>query len=313
MPRTGLVYHRDFLLHDTGGIHPESKERLEAIIDRLEETGLMTELVSIDPQPATTDMLAAVHDQDYIDTVRKKIENGETVLDAGDTRAGGGSWHAALLAAGGVCSAVDAVMRGDVVRAFCAVRPPGHHARRRAAMGFCIFNNVAVAVRHLQKEYGSRKIAVIDWDVHHGNSTQEIFYDDPSVLYLSIHQYPHFPHTGSADETGIGEGRGHTCNIPVFPRTNDEEYLLLFEDAMEHEMERFQPAFIFISAGFDAHRNDPLGNLLLDEKTFGELTRIICDYADKFSSGKVVSVLEGGYALDALALSVETHVRELMK
>jgi acetoin utilization deacetylase AcuC-like enzyme len=313
MPTTALVYHRDFLLHDTGGMHPESKERLEAIIERLEETGLIGELLPIEPQPVSMNMLLAVHDQDYIEMVRRKIENGEALLDAGDTRAGKGSWQAALLAAGGVCSAVDAVMGGEVVRAFCAVRPPGHHARRRAAMGFCIFNNIAVGVRHLQREYGVEKIAVIDWDVHHGNSTQEIFYDDPSVLYMSIHQSPHFPHTGSADETGSGEGRDYTCNIPVFPRTNNEEYLLLFEDAMEHQMERFQPAFIFVSAGFDAHRNDPLGNLLLDEKAFVGLTRIVCDYADKFSAGKVVSVLEGGYALDALAMSVEAHIRELMK
>ncbi len=313
MTRIGFVYHPDYLLHDTGDTHPESKKRLIAIIEHLEKTGLMNELTPVNPREATIEMLCAVHDEDYVHSVRKRIENGESILDAGDTAVGKGSWRAALLAAGGACSAADAVMKGEVNRVFCTVRPPGHHAGRRSAMGFCIFNNIAIAARHLQKEYGIERVMIIDWDVHHGNSTQEMFYGDASVFYLSIHQYPYYPGTGSADEIGEGKGRGFTCNIPVLPGTGDEEYLLLFDDALQRETEKFKPEFILISAGFDSHQSDPLANLMLDEKSYIKMTATICQYANEYTSGRIVSVLEGGYSLDALARSVEAHIRQMMK
>ena len=179
-------------------------------------------------------------------------------------------------------------------------------------MGFCIFNNIAIAARHLQEEYGIERVMIIDWDVHHGNSTQEMFYDDPSVFYLSIHQFPYYPGTGSADEVGEGKSRGFNCNIPVFAGTGDEEYLLLFDDAVQRETEGFKPEFMLISAGFDSHRSDPLANLMLDEKSYGRMTATVCQYADEYASGRIVSILEGGYSLEALAHSVETHIRELM-
>ena len=186
------------------------------------------------------------------------------------------------MAAGGVCSAVDAVMGNRIKRVFCAVRPPGHHARKDAAMGFCIFNNVAIAVRHLKKRHGIKRVAIIDWDVHHGNGTQEAFYNDPSVFYLSIHQSPHYPGTGFADETGEGDGKDFTYNIPVFPHTSEEEYLLLFEDAIESRIRNFKPEFIFISAGFDAHADDPLANLLLTHESYREMTEIVAHVADEY-------------------------------
>jgi acetoin utilization deacetylase AcuC-like enzyme len=313
MVKTGIVYHPDYLLHDTGFSHPEKKERLEAIMRHLENCGLLKELSPIEPTPADIETLCLIHDEKYILSIKEMIESGQVILDAGDTIASKGTWTAALLAAGGACSAVDAVMKGKVSRVFCAIRPPGHHARRDKAMGFCIFNNVAIAARHLQKEHGIRRIAIIDWDVHHGNGTQESFYSDSTVFYLSMHQSPHYPGTGFADEIGEGNGKDFIYNIPVFPHTSNEEYLLLFEDAIESEMLRFRPEFVLISAGFDAHADDPLGNLLLTHESFREMTETVCHAADTYASGKVVSVLEGGYDLDALPRSVEAHIRALMK
>jgi len=312
MLKVGLVYHTDYLLHDTGGMHPEKGERLESIVRHLRSTGLMNELFHIELQSSTIEMISAVHNVDYIYSVKDCIEKGETVLDLGDTHVGKDSWRIALLAAGGACSAVDAVMKGEADRVFCAIRLPVHHACRSDAMGFCVFNNVAVATRHLQKKYGIERIAIVDWDVHHGNGTQEMFYDDSSVFYLSIHQFPHWPGTGASSEVGEGKGRGFNCNVPVPPGTGDEEYLLLFREAVEGKMERFKPEFVFISAGFDAHINDPLSDLMFGEDVYAEMTDIVCRCSDNYASGRIVSLLEGGYELKALANSVGVHIRHLM-
>ncbi len=313
MAETGLVYHPQYLAHYTGSTHPERKDRLDAIVRRLEETGLLDELPSVLPRPAAIEELSAVHDEEYILSVRDRIERGVTLLDATDTGVGKESWNAALLAAGGACSAVDAVMAGEVMRVFCAVRPPGHHARRNAAMGFCIFNNVAVAARYLQQSYGISRVAIIDWDVHHGNGSQEMFYDDPTVFYLSLHQFPHYPGTGSSTESGEGEGVGFNFNVPVPPDTGEAEYIRLFEDAIGSRIAPFRPEFIFISAGFDAHADDPLSNLSLREESYRRMTEITCAIANEHAGGRIVSLLEGGYELDALARSVEAHMRELIE
>lgn len=312
MTKVGIVYHTDYLLHDTGFSHPEKGERLESIIRALERNNIAKELKYIEPFPASFEILSLVHDKNYISSVKERIQKGAKTLDSGDTVVCEKSFDSALLAAGGVCSAVDAIIKGEITRAFCAVRPPGHHARKNTAMGFCIFNNIAIAARYLQMEHGVKRVAIIDWDVHHGNGTQEAFYNDSSVLYLSIHQSPHYPGTGFADEEGEGAGKGYTYNIPVFPHTSEEEYMLLFEDALESKVKPFSPEFIFISAGFDAHADDPLGNLLLTTESFRRMTELICSIANDASQGRVISVLEGGYNLDALSQSAATHVKQMM-
>jgi len=237
---------------------------------------------------------------------------GETVLDSGDTHVSRDSYAAALLAAGGGLAGVDFAMRGDNHRAFCAVRPPGHHAEHDHAMGFCLFNNIAIGARYAQEHHGLTRVAIVDWDVHHGNGTQAAFYDDPSVLYVSIHQYPYYPGTGGKNERGAGKGTGTTLNIPLNAGSGDEVYLDAMREIIVPALVDFSPELIMISAGFDAHRDDPLAGMNVTEKGFGEMTRLILE-ASESARGRIVSVLEGGYDLKALGRSVESHLRELMK
>jgi len=313
---TGLVTHPDYLKHDAGRGHPESPERLKAIEAHLHKTGLMDQLTSVAvahlQEADLASWIDAVHAPGYRDALRRIVPaQGISHLDA-DTGVSPGSWPAALAAVGGTLSAVDEVMSGRVTNAFCAVRPPGHHAESRRGMGFCLFNNAAIAARYLQRHHKIGKVAIVDWDVHHGNGTQEIFYEDPSVFYVSTHQYPLYPGTGSEAETGKGAGKGYTLNCPMAAERDDDDYATVFVKTIMPALKTFGPEFVIISAGFDAHRDDPLAGMNVTEAGFGELTRLVRQFADEACGGRIVSCLEGGYNLPALARSVEAHVVALL-
>ena len=315
MARTGLVYHPAYLDHDTGPGHPESPQRLRAIMGRLESTGLLTSLVRIEPAPvredAITEWITTIHAKAYVQGLRMRApREGRVSLDP-DTSISPGSLKAACLAVGGALAAADAIMEGRVANAFCALRPPGHHAEADHAMGFCLFNNVAIAARYLQRRHGLERIGIVDWDVHHGNGTQHAFYEDPSVFYFSTHQYPYYPGTGRADERGSGKGEGFTLNVPLPPGTGDVEYLAVFNKVLRPALAGFRPEAVIISAGFDAHRDDPLAGMALTAEGYIALTRVVKGIAAEFSQGRVLSCLEGGYNLEALAASVEGHLRAL--
>jgi acetoin utilization deacetylase AcuC-like enzyme len=312
MARTGLVYHPDYLAHDMGGGHPESPDRLRAIMARLESGGTLAKVNRIAPAPAADEWILRVHGERYVQGLQSKSPaSGRVWLDP-DTSISPRSVAAAYLAAGGALAAVDAIMTGLVHNAFCAVRPPGHHAERDRAMGFCLFNTVAVAARYAQKKHGLARVLIVDWDVHHGNGTQHTFYDDPSVLFFSTHQYPHYPGSGRADETGAGPAEGLTINVPMSAGSGDDEYRLVFQNVLVPAADRFKPDFVIISAGFDAHRDDPLADMALTESGYETLTAIVTDVAKRHSRGRVLSCLEGGYNLDALSASVDRHIQGLL-
>ena len=311
MARTGFVYHADYLQHDMGPGHPESPQRLRAILARLEETGLLPSLVRIDPRLATDDWVTQVHTNSYVKALRTRAPHqGYVSLDP-DTSMSPGSLNAAYLAAGGVLTAIDAIMDKRVDNAFCAVRPPGHHAEADHAMGFCLINNVAVAARYFQKRYGLERIAIVDWDVHHGNGTQHTFYKDPSVFFFSTHQYPYYPGTGAVDERGEGKGEGFTLNVPLPAGMGDQEYLEIFNHILRPALTAYKPDAIIISAGFDAHRDDPLAGMNLTDEGYKALTTVVQEIASEHAGGRILSCLEGGYSLAALAASVEGHLRML--
>ena len=310
MKKTGLVYHPDYLKHKTGFSHPESPERLSACLKALKDSQYYEKLHKIDPTPATIDQIAYVHDRDYIQFVKTSCERG-MMLDY-DTTVSKDSFDVALLAVGGALRAADAVMDGELDNAFCLIRPPGHHARPKQGMGFCLFNNIAITARYLQKERDVQRILIIDWDLHHGNGTQEIFYGYDSVFYFSIHQYPYYPGTGALDEAGMDDGVGFTLNIPMEPLSSTEDYLNAFEDVLKPEAFEFEPDFVLISAGFDAHEDDPLGRIKLTTEGFGRLTEIVCEIADETCDGRIVSLLEGGYNLKAFSASVVKHIAKLL-
>ncbi|HYQ87874.1 MAG TPA: histone deacetylase [Bacteroidota bacterium] len=306
--RTGFVYTERFLDHKTGPGHPERPERLRAIVSHLKEVRLASILEPISIEPASEDWISKVHTPAHIRFVRETCLQGG-ILDQGDTPVSKDSYEVALLAAGGVIAAVAAVLNGAMENAFCAVRPPGHHATRAESMGFCLFNNAAIGARYAQAGHGLSRVAIVDWDVHHGNGTQEIFYEDKSVFYISTHQYPFYPGTGSRTETGSGEGEGYTLNIPMSAGSGEKEYLDAFVGEILPALDRYRPELIIISAGFDAHRDDPLANINLSEDSFSKLTVLISESAGRNCNGKIVSILEGGYHLAALARSVEAHLR----
>jgi len=312
--RTGLVYSDVYLRHLSGNTgHPERPQRLLAIRGVLERDGLLRTLVSISPRRVTDDELKLVHTPAYIALARRELSNiqGFTDLSTGDTLASPGTLEAAEFAAGGVLSAVDAVMEGRASNAFVASRPPGHHATPDRGMGFCVFNSVAIAARYLQKVHGIQRVLIIDWDYHHGNGTQDAFYDDESVFYFSTHHYGAYPGTGSPQETGTGRGRGTNLNVPLPVGAGDAQILAAFEDRLAPAARAFRPDFILISAGFDAMRNDVLGRFDVTPEGFAAITRVTVRLADEFSRGRIVSVLEGGYRLDGLAESVLSHLKAL--
>ncbi len=313
---TGFVYDEVYLRHLPGRTgHPERPERLTAILDGLERTGLSRSLQRIDPRDATEQELALVHDATYLALVRQEVANLQRVknLSTGDTLVSPGSFEAARMAVGGVLAAVDAVMAGRVRNAFCAVRPPGHHATSSRGMGFCLYNNVAVAARYLQKVHGVGRVLIVDWDYHHGNGTQDIFYGDGTVFYFSTHEYGAYPGTGHPAERGEGEGVGTTLNVPLPAGASDADILQALETKLVPAARDFRPDFILISAGFDSMRNDLLGNMDVTPEGFAAITRVVAGLADELCQGRIVSVLEGGYWLDGLAESVAAHLKVLQE
>jgi acetoin utilization deacetylase AcuC-like enzyme len=305
-----FVFHEDCLAHENGPGHPERPERIAAIRDHLGRRGLLERLLVIRPEPCPIERIARVHERDYIEAIHRACERAPMQLDP-DTAVSPGSWEAALLSAGGALAACDAVASGEVGAAFVCTRPPGHHAEAGRAMGFCLFNNVAIAARHLQDRHGAGRVLIVDWDVHHGNGTQHMFEADDTVFYFSIHQYPFYPGTGSARETGSGRGAGHTLNYPMLAGSGDDAYIEVFRDVLRPEIDRVQPEVILISAGFDAHRDDPLAGMDLTENGYAALTSILREAADRHCGGRIISLLEGGYDLRALSASAEAHLEAL--
>ncbi len=311
---TGFFYHPDFLLHDTGPGHPERSQRLIAITKAIEMEERARHALPLQKQfsfaPASLEHLSRVHAINYLEFLAQTRKKDFFALDP-DTTGCGKSWDIARLAAGAVIQAVEEVHKGKLKNAFCAIRPPGHHALRDRAMGFCFLNNVGVAAAHLIEVYGYERILIVDWDAHHGNGTQHIFYSDPKVFYFSLHQYPFYPGTGAASETGTGAGKGFTLNATLAAGSGGQEFLKAIKEKLLPAAEDFKPQFILISAGFDAHRADPLTGLNVTEKGFEEATQVVKEFAEKECGGRLVSVLEGGYDLKALADSVILHLKVL--
>lgn len=310
---TGIVIGDIFKEHKTGPGHPESPERLDAVLEGLHGDGLYKNLFSIDFDKADKSSMLEVHDSAYISRVEESCRCGVSFIDSADTAVSVSSYEVALYAAGGVIAAADAVIGKKVRNAFCAVRPPGHHAEVSTALGFCLFNNVAVAVRHIQKNPELKKVLIVDWDVHHGNGTQHTFYDDSTVLYFSIHQSPHYPETGMENETGTGYGEGFNINYPVPAGYGDDEYIEIFKRVLVPASFSFKPDFVLISCGFDAHMNDPLSGMNLTAGGFGRLTKIVKKIAGDFCEGRLISVLEGGYDYDGIRDSTAEHIKKLLE
>jgi acetoin utilization deacetylase AcuC-like enzyme len=310
--KTGLLYGDIYLKHETGSGHPERPERLRAIVAKLKQKGLLNELVALKPVPASTQWVGTVHTQAYIERVRKDCQSGTGYVDSPDSPASADSFEVALNAVGGVQSAIDAVIEGKIQNAFCAIRPPGHHALKAKAMGFCLFNNVAIAAKYLQQKHKLARVLIVDWDVHHGNGTQAIFDEDPSVFYFSVHQSPFYPGTGSAEDQGVGKGLGSKINVPLSAGCGDADYKRVLEERLKPAAAAFKPDFVLISAGFDAANGDLLGGMKVTPEGYAELTRIVKAIAEESCNGRLVSMLEGGYNTEALAASVEAHVRVLM-
>ena len=305
---TTLLYtHPACLVHDPGPYHPESPERLRAVLEALDAPEFARLERRAAPEAAIED-LARVHPRAFVDRLLAAVpETGHRGIDA-DTILSPASGRAALRAAGAVTAAIDAVVAGEADNAFCAVRPPGHHAEPGRAMGFCLFNNIAVGALRAREAHGLARAAVIDFDVHHGNGTQERFADDPTLFYASTHQYPLYPGTGAASETGVG----NIVNVPLRPMSGSQEFRLAMTRTILPALDRFRPEIVLISAGFDAHRSDPLAQLALDESDYVWVTEQLLDMADRHAKGRVVAALEGGYNLGALASSVAAHLRVLM-
>jgi len=312
--KTAIVHHPIYGKHDTGPGHPEMPQRYEIVMDSLRSDNVLwSSLTEITPEKASKGLVQAAHTPQHFRLVENAFSEGFDRLDA-DTTISMESFDASLFAAGGAIAAVDAVMQGDVDNAFVAVRPPGHHATSERPMGFCLFNNVAVAAKYAQNQYKEiDQVVVIDWDVHHGNGTQGIFYSDPSVFFFSMHQYPWYPGTGSRGETGHGRGLGWTMNVPVKANTRADEQKRMFEAALGDISAKFNPDFVFISAGFDAHLTDPLGQLRLEDEDYVLMTQAVKQWAAEVCSGRVVSCLEGGYNLETLGATVRSHVDELSR
>ena len=309
---TALVQDARYKRHETGPGHPEQPARMDAVARALSAAKFGKRTRPLQPRDVTSEELRRCHDDNYISLVEREVAAGPGQLSTGDTVIGGpASLDVARLAAGGVLAAVDAVVAGEARNAFCAVRPPGHHASSARGMGFCIFNNVALAARHAQRAHGLDKVAIVDWDVHHGNGTQDIFYDDPSVFFFSTHQSPWYPGTGAADETGRGRGLGTTLNVPVPSMTGRERIYGAIESRLLPALHTFRPDLLLISAGFDSRIGDPLGELRLTDRDFADMTTLLLEFADGACDGRVVSVLEGGYNLEGLGLAVVSHVEAL--
>ena len=310
MNKTGYASDPFYLRHETEP-HPENPGRLTAIQNRLESSEFYNNLIPIQPRKATAEEIGMVHDSGYVASVKQSCADEVRNLDA-DTVISSNSYDAALLSAGAGMKAIDQLIDGNIHNAFCAVRPPGHHAEQDHAMGFCLFNNVGIAARYAQKTKGLNKIFIFDWDVHHGNGSQHSFYSDPSIYYSSTHQYPFYPGTGAKEETGTGDGLGTTLNLPMDAYSDDDDYLSAVENKLIPEIQHYKPDLIIISAGFDAHQNDPLAQIQLTTDCFGKMTELLMGIARDVCDGRLLSMLEGGYDYDALSDSGRLHMQTLL-
>ncbi len=311
MSKVGIVLDRLYVDHDNGMGHPESQERILAIVDMLKYTNLFDEVASIEPRDAAKEEITLVHTPEYYDKLASTRGKPKVFLDA-DTSTCPVSYDAAIRASGGMLSAVDSVLNGDIDRAFPLVRPPGHHAEADRAMGFCLFNHVAVGGAYLTDVKGFNRVLIVDWDLHHGNGTQHMFYDTSKVLYFSTHQYPYYPGTGGTSEVGSGEGKGYTLNVPLPTGMGDNEYVKIFTEILNPVIDQYKPEFILVSAGFDTYYEDPLGGMKVTPEGFAKMTRLLTDAAGKHSDGKIVFILEGGYNLDGLWISTKEVIEELL-
>jgi acetoin utilization deacetylase AcuC-like enzyme len=310
--KTGLLYSNEYMNHVTPPGHPESTHRLTMVLRGLEESGAKEKMEPIAARLATRDEVTRCHAPKYFETAKSDVAHGLPVLSTGDTNITERSFDVALLAAGGVMNAVDAVVTGKVQNAFCAVRPPGHHATPTKGMGFCLFNNIALGARHAQKKHGIGKVLIADWDVHHGNGTQDIFYDDGSVLFFDTHQHPWYPGTGDASENGTGRGLNCIINNPFPAGAGRKEIYSVFEGKLVEAATKFKPDLVMISAGFDSRAGDPLGSFQLTDEDFIDLTKLMLYIAREHAGGRLISVLEGGYNLRGLMKATTAHVETLI-
>ena len=315
MRKTGFLFDRRYLLHETGAYHPEVPERLEAVYKGIEEGGLLPHLRQIQGKFADLKWVETVHTRSYIERLGDACVAGKKVFDCPDNQMCGDTYETALLAVGGILETIDLVMQGELDNAFCAVRPPGHHAERDEAMGFCYFNNVAIAARYLQMEHGVDRVGIIDFDVHHGNGTQNLFEQDDSVYYYSIHQHPSFayPGTGREFETGTLAGQGFTKNSPMLPGQGDSDYIKILERDLFPAFEKFKPQVILASSGFDGHADDDMADMQLSTQWYTWVMEKILEMADAYSGGHLISVLEGGYSLKRLPELAYNHVKVLLE
>jgi len=309
--KTGFLFSEIFLDHETGD-HPECSERLKAIKSAVDSSKIKKDLVFVEPEEATLEQITLIHLPEYIKSVMNSCKHGDRFINA-DTMICKKSYDTALWATGGILKVLSLIHDGTLKNGFCAVRPPGHHAESNRAMGFCLFNNVAIAARFAVSNLGLKKVFIIDWDVHHGNGTQNAFYTDSDVFYTSLHLYPFYPGSGSSNETGCGEGNGFTLNFPLNPHEGNETYLLIFEKKIVPELLKYRPDLIIISAGFDAHEKDILAAMNVTSNGFYQMTRLVCEAAESVCEGRILSVLEGGYNLKALGESVVLHLKGLLK
>jgi len=309
--RTAFISDQRFLDHDTGAGHPERPARLSHTLKLLKAQNWFGQLQQLDAQACATQWLRSVHDSALLERAKDSCARGLPYLDTPDVAISTGSYDIALLAAGSVLVLADQIASGACDNGFALVRPPGHHAERDAALGFCLFNNIAIAARYLQRQHGLERILILDWDVHHGNGTQHLFEKDPNVFYISLHQYPHYPGTGARTENGSGSGRGATLNCPMPAGAGDAAYAQAFSEKVLPAIDHFQPDIILISAGFDAHQADPLGDIDLSTDHYHWMTERLLEMTAKHCDNRLLSVLEGGYHLDALAQSVATHLEAL--
>ena len=314
MNKTGFLYDERYQLHKTGRYHPEVPDRLPSVFKGIQEAGLLSKLIHIEACPADMKWIELVHDGQYVRRFKAVCGSGKSVFDSPDNQMCCETYETALLAVGGVIDVAGRVMRGELDNAFCAVRPPGHHAEVNKAMGFCYFNNVAIAARYLQNQWSIQRVGIVDFDVHHGNGTQHIFEQDPTVFYYSIHEHPSFayPGTGREFENGKELGHGYTKNSPVLPGQGDDEYKRLLKRDLLPAFEKFKPEVILVSVGFDAHRDDDMSDMNVSTDGFSWIMQKVVDLARRYSKGRVISVLEGGYSLKRLPELAANHVQILL-
>jgi len=314
MKKTGYLHDSRYLLHDTGPYHPEVPERLTAIYEGIKTAGLLDNLTMIEGVKADIKWIETVHSTAYIRRFEEVCLSGNTTFDCADNYMCVDTYETAFLAVGGILESVKMMMEGKIDNAFCAVRPPGHHAEHDEAMGFCYFNNVAIAARYLQKEWGIERVGIIDFDVHHGNGTQHAFEKDPTVFYYSVHEHPSFayPGTGREFDEGLEEGQGFTKNSPVLPGKRDDFYKILIRKDLLPAFDRFKPEVILVSTGFDAHKDDEMADINLSTECFSWIMKNIIKLSELYASGRLISVLEGGYSLERLPELAGNHVRILL-